>query len=834
MLKSYFKVAFRDAKKNSFFSILNILGLSVSLAACLIIISYVSFELSYDAFHTGADRLYRVAMNVKSGDAESSNAATYPILRNLIVDKFSQVQSCLRVKQKKGIIANESNAKVRFSEDRVYYADRNFFEVFNFELIKGDPATVLNLPNGVVLTEQMVRKYFGAEAKYDDVLGKPLRKIGTTENELLMVAGICRDVPSNSHFVFDFIINYEAIYQWKDQDGGDYRQLSESSTEWPGFYTYILFRNVPDPVVLNETSLAIGKSFASAIPEYQRGSSFRFILQPIQRIHLDSHFGDELMPNGDIRNVYILTSIAVLLLIIAIVNYVNLSSARTSERYKEVGIRKVLGAQRSQIIARFLSESMAFAVVSTSLAIVLMILFWFWIKPYAEFNIDYAFWSDPNFYIFVCVALLLSTVIYSLYPIAMLSSHNPITALRGGVFGIKGGGLRKLLVVFQFIIATVLIAGALVIEQQMMFMKSSDTGLKTSHVLVLRAPKVPRDRGDYLSKNEAFKVDMGKIAAVHGVSLSVRIPGEDLATQVITREDQPEGSGRLISIVGVDHDYIKTLGLKIVAGDDFLRDAKVDDALVQFNQDKVNFGTDDHSVILNESAVKSLGFNSASEAIGNKVFVFGSKKVIRGVVNDYYQKSLKAAVKPTLFYVQLVYGSFYLVNLDSKANVQQILELGGKIWSEYYPMDPFEFFFFDDFYNAQYKSEARFYKIFSIFTILVVSIACLGLFALSMFSISKRSKEIAIRKIAGVSFLDIAKTILYSVLKLSAIAVLVSIPLIFFVSSEWLDSYPHRISLGLWVIAIPALIIMGLTIVIVLSHIWRAVRKNSIYYLRSE
>lgn len=830
MLFNYLKVFFRDAARNSFFSLLNVLGLSIGFAACLIIISYISFERGFDDFHVNKDRLFRLAMNVKSGESQG-NAATYPILHNLL-EKVPQVETSVRLKQKKGIIINEAYPNKKFSEDRIFYADENFFDVFSFKLLAGDPRHVLSEPNSVVLTRSIAEKYFG-DLEFNEVLGKTLRKIGTTEDEALEVTGVCEDVPLNSHIQYDFIISYKAIYQWRDDDGSDYKTLAESGTEWPGFYTYVLLEKT-SPGSIPDLEKQVTKLFNEVLPPYQQMNKYDFFLQPVRDIHLHSKLVGELSPGGDADDMNILLAVAVLLLTIAVINYVNLSSARTSERFREIGVRKVLGSQRRQIINRFLFESVIFSLASSTVATLILLAFWSLLSPFVGIRFDFNLWNNELFYIFIVGSLLFTTATYSLYPIVVLSSNNPVTALRGGGLGVKGGGFRKALVVFQFTAATVLIAAALIINKQTLFMQDSEKGMQTENMLVVRAPKVPSQRTDYLTRSDAFKSEVANIASVKGVTLGVRIPGEDLSTQAIRREDQSEGTGTLLNILGVDHDYLKTLQLKLLAGRNFSRSHKANEELMSYNEERVNFGSNDHSVIINELAARELGFEKPDDAIGHRVFVFGTKKEIIGVVHDHHHKSMKQEAQATLFYIQLVYGGYYIVNMETQSKLLPAVDLVKAAWDKVYPVDPFEFFFLDDFYNQQYQSEVQFQRIFWAFATLILAISCLGLLALSMFTISKRAKEIAVRKVVGATFTDIVKTILTGFAPLIGISLALSVPMIYFFGESWLSGYPFRITVGLWAFFIPACIVGILTIFIVLAQTWTTVRRTSLQYLRSE
>jgi putative ABC transport system permease protein len=834
MIKNYLKVVFNDIRKNPAFSTINILGLSISLTTSLLIIIYVSFEMGYDRFHEKAERIYRLRMDITTGEVHSQNASTYPVLRNLIVTQFPEANSAVRVFPKSGVLALDENSDIKFSEGKIFYADDDFFKVFSFHLIEGDPSSCLSQPNSIVFTESMVKKYFEVGTNYKDIIGKYVRKIGTTENELLVITGISQDAPQNSHLLFDFIVSYKSIHGWTDQDGEDYKTLAENSTEWPGFYTYILLEQEMNKDNLAAFEEQISKTFASNIPEYQSRNSYSFQLQPLVSIHFGDKLRGELNVNGDRRNIITLGIVSFFLLIIAVVNYVNLSSAKTSERFKEVGVRKVLGATRGQIILRFILESMFFSLISTLLAILMFLIFWYWLRHYFNIEFEYPFWYDKTLYLFIGLTFILNTLIYSLYPIMILSKQYPIMALRGEVFGIKGGELRKALVVFQFFIATGLIAGSLVIYRQMMFMKSAETGVSTENKLVLRVPKIPTDRQDYLRKSEVFKTQIGTLSFVDGVTMGVRIPGEEMATQIVGLENQAGSNSMLMSILGVDHDYLKTLKLKVLVGKDFSLTNQPDQELIEYNESRINFGTNDHSVIINESAAKLLGFKEFEEALGEKITLFGTKKVIIGVVSDYYHRTVKEVVQPTVFYIQLVYASYYVISLNDSNSIQENINSIQSLWKQHYPSYPFEFFFLDEFYNRTYKTELQFQRVFAAFTSLVVVISCLGLFALSLFTISKRAKEITIRKVVGASYMDILRTILRNFLILISISLIIATPVVYYIFSNWLERYPYRIAIDIWMILIPAILIVFMTIAIVSFQTIIFFKRISINNLRSD
>jgi putative ABC transport system permease protein len=835
MISNYVKVAIRDIKKKIVFSAINVLGLSISLTACLIIVVYVSFEFSFEDYHQNADKIYRIRMDINSSSIHSENASTYPIVKNLIKDQFADVSRVVRVKQKKGIILREEEGYpfVKFNEDNILYVDEEFLEVFSFPLIAGNKVRALLNPNSVVLTESMARKYFGNSANYNEIIGSSIQKIGSTENEVLKITGICMDVPKNSHLNFDFLISYKSIYGWKSDDGEDYKSLAENSSEWSGFFTYVLVEHDLSASRVKNLEKAITDLIVKNFSQVKRSDKYEFLLQPIKKIHLESHLDGEYSKNGEKSNVYLLMVVSFLLLSITIVNYVNLSSSKTSERYKEVGVRKVLGSGRKQIIVRFLIESLVTTLISTVLAVTLFLILWSSVKNYFNLDFYYPFWKDSTFYLFILLSFVLNTLIYTLYPIILLSNFSPVVALHGGFLGSKGGRLRKFLVIFQFFVASILIAGSLTAYKQMSFMKEADTGIKIDSILILKAPKVPTNRERYLSTNEVFKTELTGLSLIKNVTTGVRIPGEEMASQTLTLVDD-ESKEFLVNIIGVDQDYLKTFELKTVAGRNFSKTPAENPELLQFNELRVNFGSNDHSIIINESASKLLGFKNPNEALGQNAYLFGTKKVIIGVVPDYYHQSVKETFKPTVFYIQQVYSNYYILSLEKSASLSHVISLVNKSWNKFYPKDPFEYFFLDDFYNEQYKKDNQFQKVFTSFAVLTVFVACLGLFALSLFTISKRSKEIAIRKINGASTMTIITSILNDFMRLVLIALIISIPLSFLLFSKWLENFSYRISLGFWLVWIPSLTVLLLAILIVLYQTIIAARGNPIKYLRYE
>jgi putative ABC transport system permease protein len=835
MISNYVKVAIRDIRKKTVFSAINVLGLSISLAACLIIVVYVSFEFSFDSYHQNADRIYRIRMDVTSSSTHSERASTYPIVKNLIKDQLPEISHVVRVKQKKGtvLLEEEGYPFVKFNEDNILYVDEEFLEVFSFPLVAGNKISALLNPNSVVLTESMARKYYGNSANYSDIIGTSIQKIGSTENEILKITGICKDVPKNSHLNFDFLISYKSIYGWKSDDGEDYKTLAENSSEWPGFFTYILVKHDLNASRVKNLEQAITDLVVENFSHVKRSDKYEFLLQPIKKIHLESHLDGEYSKNGEKSNVYLLMVVSFLLLSIAMVNYVNLSSSKTSERFKEVGVRKVLGSDRKQIIIRFLIESLLITLISTVLAVTLFLLLWSSVKNYFNLDFYYTFWKDPTFYLFILLCFVLNTLIYTLYPVILLSNFSPVVALHGGFLGMKGGPLRKSLVIFQFFVASLLIAGSLTAYKQMSFMKEADTGIKIDNVLILKAPKVPTNRENYLSTNEAFKTELAGLSSIKNVTTGVKIPGEEMATQTLTLVDN-ESKALMVNIIGVDQDYLKTFELKTMAGRNFSKIPDENPELLQFNELRVNFGSNDHSIILNESASKLLGFKNPNEALGQNAYLFGAKKVIIGVVADYHHQSVKETFTPTVFYIQQVYSNYYILSLEKSASVSNVISLVNKSWNKFYPKDPFEYFFLDDFYNEQYKMDNQFQKVFTSFAALTVFIACLGLFALSLFTIAKRSKEIAIRKINGASTMKIITSILNDFMRLVVISLVASIPLSFLLFSKWLENFSVRISLGFWLVWIPSLIVLLLAILIVLYQTITAARGNPIKYLRCE
>lgn len=837
MTSNYLKVALRNMIKSKAFSAINILGLSVSLAACLIIVIYVSFELSFDNYHENSSRIYRLRMDVTSGTLHAENASTYPVVKNLIENQLPEISQVVRVKQKKGIIISDEgrgHSFAKFSEDNILYVDEAFFQVFSFPLIAGDMATALSNPNSVVITASMARKYFGNTTPYDDIIGRVIQKIGSSENEVLSITGICKDVPKNSHFTFDFLITYKSIHGWRDDDGEDYKRLAEHSFEWPGFYTYILVDHELSTSGIRALEKRITNFFVNNLLETKQSQqNYQFLLQPIKEIHLRSHLNGEYLENGNMTNVYLLTIVGFLLLSMALLNYVSLSSSKASERFKEVGVRKVLGSDRKEIIVRFFIEALLISSISTTISIIFFWITFSTLKTFIYLEFYQVFGRDATFYVFIILSFLLSTAIYLVYPLISLTNVSPIAGLRGGFLHIKGGRLRSFLVVFQFFVASLLIAGSLTAYKQMTFMKGADVGIKIDDMLILKAPKVPSNREKYLSTNEAFKTELGSFPSIKNVTTGVRIPGEEMATQRMKLVDSQD-TELLVNIIGVDQDYLNTFGLKPIAGRNFAKTADDNPELRQFNELRVNFGSNDHSIIINESASRLLGFQNHHEALGQYAYLFGAKKVIIGVVSDYHHQSVKERVKPTVFYIQHVYSNYYILRIEKSTNVSHLISLISQSWNKFYPKDPFEYFFLDDFYNQQYKKDDEFQKVFASFTVLTVFIACLGLLALSLSTIARRSKEIAVRKVVGASTTTIVTGILGDFIRLILISLTLSTPISFVLYSQWLENFPVRISLGLWFVWSPALIIFLLTIFMVIYQTVTAARHNPIKYLRYE
>lgn len=787
MFRNYYKITLRIITKNKVYSGLNIMGLALGIAAFIFILQYVTYENSYDKFHSDHENIYRVRYKVYRGEELNIDcAAAVPRVGPFMKEKMSEVIDFARAFPISGVISTNNN---EFREDRIHVADPAFLTIFDYPMIQGDINTALNEPNQVVITEEMAMKYFGST----DVVGRPLT-FNSWFDLSLQVSGVTVNVPNNSHFKYDFLVSYETLNNYTREEDGTIP--SESGWGWYDFNTYVLLRDGTDPIAFDE-------KFTEYMWE-ERGEDFEeynfrseFPLQKLTDIHLYSNLLQESEPEeqGDGQAVFFLTIIAFFILLIAWINYINLSTARSVERAKEVGVRKTMGAYKNQLVSQFLAE----AIILNFLALIVGLLIVFFGISYfnqltgSQLSLD--FLLSLNFWLVAGGVFIAGAGLSGLYPAFILSSFRPSDVLKGKFSGNKAGNtLRKVLVVFQFAASVALITGTIIVYQQLAHMRNADLGFDMTETLVVKGPQVFGADSLYQNTVETFKTEMLKNNEIEAMTLSSNVPGDEIFwTNGIRRNGDTPDKNKTIYIVGIDYNYFSTYDIELVAGRNY----------------NETFSTDTGSMILNTAAIKDMGFESAEAAINQKVMFWGYPKTIIGVVDDYQQMSVKTAVSPIIFPLSLDQNSFITLKLKTD-DYSQAFNIAQEQYSSFFPGNPFDYFFLDDFFNRQYDNDREFSRVFTLFAGFAIIVACLGLFGLSSFSALQRTKEIGIRKAIGADISNIIFILTREFIQLILVAIVIAFPLIYLVMDGWLNNFATRINLG-----IPVFLLAGFAVVLI-------------------
>jgi putative ABC transport system permease protein len=799
MFKNYLKIAFRNIKRHRGYSFINIAGLAVGMACCLFILFYVLYEFSYDTFHEDADRIYRVAMEFRAKDQPVKYAAcTPPPVAPTILDNFAEVEYAVRITQGNGIV---KHGEKQFFEDRIFYADQSFFNVFTFPIIKGNPATALKEPYTAVLTESIAEKYFGSE----DPVGKT---ISINYQRDYKITGVIEDVPPNSHFTFNFLFSFAPIEESLQNASIGKLWFSHS------YYTYIKTRSENLSVAFIEGVYNVS---ANTIGDFEKKVGFaqRFFLQPLKDIYLTSNLRNELGWTGNKTYLFYFIAIAVFILIISSINFVNLSTARSIGRAREVGIRKVAGAEKRQLINQFLGEALFTTFISAGIAMLIILISLPHFRILTGKDIESHLISSA---IVLCIILIPLAVglLAGSYPAFFLSAFHPIDTLKGA-FGhtIKGGKLRKGLVIFQFAVSILLIISTIIVSQQLSFMRNRDLGFDKEQIVVLSL----RGSGEARQKYNVLKNEFMKHATIVSASASYTVPGRNPSSNAMLPEGFTGDQWQTFLINWADYDYLETYEIKLAAGRDFSR----------------NFETDkEEAFILNEAAVKSLGWNSPEDAIG-KTWNLGNRrkgKVI-GVTKDYHFHSLHQKISPLVIHLDPDY--FVYLSLRFKTgSVSETVSFIEETWKGLVPDEPFSYFFLNEDFDRQYRAEKQVQVIVSLFTIMGMVIACLGLFGLTSFSVEQRKKEIGIRKVLGSATHKILYLLVKDFLILVLIADVVALPVGWLSMNKWLQNYAYRTNMSIWIFLLSGFAALAIALLTVSFQTIKAATANPVDSLRYE
>jgi putative ABC transport system permease protein len=826
MLKNYFKLAWRNLLKNKVFSIVNTCGLAIGMAACFFIFEYTHFENSYDRWHTNAADIYRMNISFGGSFANLDGLSTnHPALGPAMKADFPEVVDFARVVSPSLLMsastisytAGYPNAPTTtFNEDKIYLADPSFLTMFTYPFLEGNPTTALAKPNTIVISGTAAYKYFGKQ----DPIGKTL-KLNSRQN--LTVTGVFKDVPENAHLRFDMLISFRSM---GDRWGYDI-------WSWPEFYTYVQLKPGTDPAKLAAKFPAFTEKY---LGDKMRELDFRtyFHLQPLTDIHLRSGNMKASETNGSEKEIWFLSLIGIFILVMAWINYINLSTAKSVERAKEVGLRKVVGARRFQVIGQFIIESVIINTVGLLLAtIIVLFCFPFFSgfigKDIAHGSISSGLWHAPGFWLALVAIYLVGALVVGAYPAFVLSAYKPSLVLKGKFFqSPRGILLRQSLVSFQFVLSILLIAGSLIVYRQLSYMRHQDLGYATDQTIVIKAP--PIFDSAFAFKFKAFTTRLRTDPAVSAIAGSSDVPGRAvIGRNSIRRSSEDKTHNYLTNISEIDEHFLDAYHIELAAGRNLL------------GQDTINiYATKDPIVLvlINEKVARSLSFATNRAAVNQPIiFSYGSGELrgqIVGVIKNYHQRSLKEGYDPMLYLYPSQsdwrYFSIHLHTADMQREMMSIADL----YRSVLPGTPFEYFFLDEYFGRQYAADQRFGKVFGLFTFLAIFVACLGLLGLSSFVIRLRTKEIGIRKVLGASLYSLLVLFSRSFVQLVGLASLFAIPVIYFMGRRWLSDYAFHIHMGWSTFLLPPLLLLAISLITICLQSLRAGMANPVKCLRTE
>jgi putative ABC transport system permease protein len=801
MFRNYLQVAFRNLIKNPIPAIINILGLVIGMTAFVLLMQYIRFELSYDNFHEKSDRIFRIQQDrYNKGQLTTQWAAGCSAVGQALHENFPEVENFTRFQKFEGVL---SYGEKNFREENIYTADTSFFKIFSFNLKEGDKQTILRNPLEMVLSETTARKYFGDE----NPVGKSMKFNGGPE---LMITGIFSDVPVNSHLKPDILASWETLVYFSGKE-------INTAWQWDGFFNYILLNPSSDYKELEAKIPAFIKDEIGEDLEHSN-EDMVFHLQPLKSIHLHSDFMFEAEENGDARLVYALLIVALFLVIIAWINYINISTARSLERAREIGMRKVTGASRNQLIIQFLMESVIINLMAIILAFVIVQVFGNSFNNLFSEKLDFTLQTNSGFWGVIFCIFITGALISGIYPAFFLSSFKPTTVFKGPQeLKIGGMGMRRILVIIQFSLSLLLIAGTLTVFEQISYMQNYDLGINIDNTVVLRGPSVTDST--YAETFNAFKSELLQKAGIEKITASTSVPGRQPSWNAggIRLLSQGDDEANQYRIIGMDFDFVDFYGLSILEGRNFSRD----------------FGRNPKTVLFNENAIRLMGFEDFAFAMNQQIYFWGDTFSIVGVVKNYHQEGLKANQEPLVFRFFENVNSFYSIRVNPD-NIQNSLTEIENQWRKFFPGNPYEYFFLEDYYNEQYKNELHFRKVLNLFSLLAIIIACLGLFGLSSYTTIMRTREVGIRKVMGSSTLNCILLLMRFFVMQVLIAVPVGLGIGYFVILRWLNNFAYRINIGWWFFLIPVCLLIIITILTVSSQIIKTANTNPATSLRNE
>ncbi len=796
MIRNYFLVAVRNLFKNKSASFINILGLTIGLCSCLLIGIYILNELNYDRFEKNGNRIFRVIMEYSFDGGTASKKGNFTSMKvaPTMKKKFPEVQNAVRMIQIPSVIRYKDKL---LDEKKFIYVDSGVFKLFSLSLLEGNPQTVLQAPHQLVVTKSTAHRYFGDQ----DPIGK-LVKVGT-DSVPYLVTGMTQDYPENSQIKFDFLASFTSL------------DMSEEQTYWDANYTtYLLLKNPESANTLEEKINAFMKKEMAG-----QGASIQYYLEPFMRIHLYSEYGG-FEPNNNIKYIYILEGVALLLLIIACFTYINLNLARSVERAKEVGVRKVIGAGKGQLFWQFIGESTILCLIAVVLSFVAAYFLLPFFNSLTAKQIPVSALFSFDILIGAVVLTFLVSLLAGSYPSILLSNIIPVKVLKGS-FKNTGSGqwIRKSLIVFQFFISVLLIASTFIMQKQLSFIQNKNPGFNRDQVLVL-----PFDQ-QMLGKLQVIKQEFRSGGNISGISVCARTPVDIQSGFNMRSSLMPSNQQIAVTADRVDDEFIKTTGLQLIAGAD-LSEQDIKDAEPPSNTNPL------YHFILNESAARELGW-SPEQAIGKKMFLDDSRPgYVKGVVKNFNFESMHQPIKPLVLFPEARANSLMLKLKGG--NIPQTISILESKWKTLVPDRPFEYHFLDDDFNSLYQSELRLGKVLNVFAGMAIALACLGLIGLSSYSAKQRQKEIGIRKVLGAGVRQMIALLSVEYVKLVVIAILLASPIAWIFMNQWLQDFAFHISIHWWIFGLAGSLVIIIALFTVSLQVFKAAIANPVKSLRSE
>lgn len=783
---------------------INILGLSIGLTATGLLCLYSNYELSYDQSHEKASRIYRLThTRISEGAQQYSSATSFPELGIELKNNFAAIESIARLFN----IGNEftpvfnydrAGNRISFSEPRVFLADSTFLKIFDLEMLNAANENPLSVKNGLIISQSLARKVFNSL----DVVGEEVEWKGQGS---YTITGVFADLPKNSHFDFEILASWFNVYG------------PRSLKRWDGFYNYLLLNEQANRKLLQEEI----KGFATAyLSEYNNSRSLSSIvdLQSLSSIHLHSHLQNEHEINGDADVTYGLVIIAVFILILALINYINLSTANAIERAKEVGIRKVIGSQKSQLMWQFLLESFFIMCLSSVSAITAIQMALPYFSDWLNVDLVVLHWHRPQFWLMLITGITITTLLAGLYPAFVMARFTPISLIRRKEKSkVKGFSLRNVLTVFQFAVSLFLIAATLIVVEQTQSIKKKNTGFQKDQILVINLFELVSDLRDSTHgyKLEALKNEVLTNPAVGGATISSDVPGKQATWRGVNRSQEDE---HVVSYrVRVSPDFNEVYNIPLTAGRFF----KTEDGRVK------------RQLVVNSAWVEGVGFPSDEEAVGKFIPIGGNDYEIIGVLKDFHQISPRYDVEPMIFSMGIGHQTYMSVALNS-ADFQGVLTHIQNAWDKAFPSRPFHYFFLDDHFERQFEADIKTGQVISSFSILSILLACMGVFGLSTNLAYQRSKEMSIRKVLGASMLGLIQLFLKNYMILVLFASLIGLPMAYWIAEIWLNTYVFKIEVGIIYFLLPIVFMMVFTLLSTLSQSIKVAGTNPVEVLKKD